>query len=253
MTDPAIRWETERLSALNSYEILDTPPDGAFDRVTALAARHFDVPVALVSLVDEDRIWFKSRYGLDADQIWVEGWRCRGAVNRPSGGTWGSTLDSVPQMKPEGTMADDLDNLLQQHKENKKAAENEALAKDVEAVRRAEKCRGKFKEVVSPILNDWSARIQSQGHAAKVVEVEQIQQPNVGLLMTPEGPTRFPESQILFECSKTAAVFTLRSSILGRVSPTKEIALEKLNAEAVKDLLLNFVDKVLAASRGFGR
>lgn len=69
MTDPAIRWETERLSALNSYEILDTPPDGAFDRVTALAARHFDVPVALVSLVDEDRIWFKSRYGLDADQI----------------------------------------------------------------------------------------------------------------------------------------------------------------------------------------
>ena len=69
MTDPAMRWETDRLAALRSYEILDTPPDGAFERVTALAARHFAVPVALVSLVDEDRIWFKSRYGLEADQI----------------------------------------------------------------------------------------------------------------------------------------------------------------------------------------
>jgi hypothetical protein len=61
--------EQERLAALQGYEILDTPPDGAFDRVTALAARYFNVPVALVSLVDEDRIWFKSRYGLDAREI----------------------------------------------------------------------------------------------------------------------------------------------------------------------------------------
>lgn len=69
MTDSASQREIERLAALHSYEILDTPPDGAFDRITALAARHFHVPVALVSLVDEDRIWFKSRHGLDADQI----------------------------------------------------------------------------------------------------------------------------------------------------------------------------------------
>ncbi|MBA3521223.1 MAG: GAF domain-containing protein [Gemmatimonadales bacterium] len=69
MTDPTNHLETDRLAALHGYEILDTPPDGAFDRVTALAARHFGVPVALVSLVDEDRIWFKSRYGLQADQI----------------------------------------------------------------------------------------------------------------------------------------------------------------------------------------
>ncbi|MBA3258658.1 MAG: GAF domain-containing protein [Gemmatimonadales bacterium] len=69
MTDSAIWSETERLAALRSYEILDTPPDGAFDRITALAARHFEVPVALVSLVDEDRIWFKSRCGLEAGQV----------------------------------------------------------------------------------------------------------------------------------------------------------------------------------------
>ena len=69
MTDSSQQTETERLAALHSYEILDTPADGAFDRITALAARHFHVPVALVSLVDEDRIWFKSRHGLDAEQI----------------------------------------------------------------------------------------------------------------------------------------------------------------------------------------
>ncbi|MBA3317159.1 MAG: GAF domain-containing protein [Gemmatimonadales bacterium] len=68
-TAPANGEEAARLAALHSYEILDTPPDGAFDRVTALAARHFHAPVALVSLVDEDRIWFKSRRGLDTEEI----------------------------------------------------------------------------------------------------------------------------------------------------------------------------------------
>lgn len=61
--------EPERVETLRHYEILDTPTDGAFDRVTALAARFFNVPISLVSLVDEDRIWFKSRFGLDLSQI----------------------------------------------------------------------------------------------------------------------------------------------------------------------------------------
>jgi hypothetical protein len=55
--------ERERLDAVRRYEILDTPPDGAFDRITALAARIFDVPISIVSIVDSDRIWFKSRRG----------------------------------------------------------------------------------------------------------------------------------------------------------------------------------------------
>jgi signal transduction histidine kinase/CheY-like chemotaxis protein len=61
--------ETERLNALHRYEILDTPPDGAFDRITSIAARLFKVPIAIVSLVDSDRIWFKSHHGLDVQQI----------------------------------------------------------------------------------------------------------------------------------------------------------------------------------------
>ena len=57
--------ERERLEAVLRQDILDTPPDGAFDRITALAADYFDVPVSIVSIVDRDRIWFKSKFGLD--------------------------------------------------------------------------------------------------------------------------------------------------------------------------------------------
>lgn len=56
--------EPERLGALRRYEILDTPPDGSFDRLTAIAARHFRVPISIVTLVDHDRIWFKSQQGV---------------------------------------------------------------------------------------------------------------------------------------------------------------------------------------------
>lgn len=58
--------ESQRMLALRRYDILDTPPDGTFDRVTRLASELLDAPIALVTLVDEDRIWFKSRSGLDA-------------------------------------------------------------------------------------------------------------------------------------------------------------------------------------------
>jgi len=57
-----------RLDALNSYAVLDTPPEPAFDRVTRSAASLFDVPIAVVSLVDRDRQWFKSCVGLDASE-----------------------------------------------------------------------------------------------------------------------------------------------------------------------------------------
>ncbi|WP_242057119.1 MULTISPECIES: hypothetical protein [Oscillatoriales] len=61
--------ETDRLKALHRYEILDTPPDGAFDRITAIAARLLKVPIAIVSLVDSDLIWFKSHYGLIRSKV----------------------------------------------------------------------------------------------------------------------------------------------------------------------------------------
>lgn len=57
--------EQERLATLNSLTILDSAPDERFDRLTRIAVKLFDVPVALVSIVDKNRQWFKSCQGLD--------------------------------------------------------------------------------------------------------------------------------------------------------------------------------------------
>jgi GAF domain-containing protein len=57
--------EDARLNALRQLLILDTPPEESFDLIAAFAADEFDVPIAMVSLVDSDRTWFKSRIGTD--------------------------------------------------------------------------------------------------------------------------------------------------------------------------------------------
>lgn len=72
--------ESQRLGALRRYEILDTPPDGAFDRITSIAAKLLKVPIAIVSLVDNDRIWFKSHYGLKVRQIERSPGLCASAI-----------------------------------------------------------------------------------------------------------------------------------------------------------------------------
>lgn len=56
--------ESARLAALRRYRILDTEPEEAFDRIVHLARALFDMPVALVSLIDERRQWFKARAGI---------------------------------------------------------------------------------------------------------------------------------------------------------------------------------------------
>lgn len=60
--------EHTRLETLRSLKLLDTSPSERFDRLTRIARRMFGVPVSLVSLVDDNRQWFKSRQGLDATE-----------------------------------------------------------------------------------------------------------------------------------------------------------------------------------------
>lgn len=60
--------ESARIDALNEYQILDTLPEQEFDDLTQIAASICGTEIALVSLVDKDRQWFKSRFGLDAEQ-----------------------------------------------------------------------------------------------------------------------------------------------------------------------------------------
>lgn len=72
--------EAARLDALRRYEILDTPPDRTMDKFTSLAARIFNTPIAIISLVDTERIWFKSHYGLDIPEIGREPGLCASAI-----------------------------------------------------------------------------------------------------------------------------------------------------------------------------
>lgn len=60
--------DAERLAALDDLEILDTPPEAAFDDIVAIASALCGTPIALVSLVDRDRQWFKAKTGLDLEE-----------------------------------------------------------------------------------------------------------------------------------------------------------------------------------------
>ncbi len=69
MIDPLIPHnETERLKALRNYQILDTHTEQEFDRLTELASLICDVPISLISIIDEKRQWFKSKKGLDVSE-----------------------------------------------------------------------------------------------------------------------------------------------------------------------------------------
>ena len=61
--------EKNRIDRLREYQILDTPEDGTYNDMTEIAAKIFNVPIAIISLVDEDRIWFKAKYGMETKEI----------------------------------------------------------------------------------------------------------------------------------------------------------------------------------------
>ena len=69
MLPPIPSNEPERVAALHRLELLDTQPEAAFDRLTRLTATALGVPIALISLIDEERQWFKSRFGLSLREI----------------------------------------------------------------------------------------------------------------------------------------------------------------------------------------
>jgi EAL domain-containing protein (putative c-di-GMP-specific phosphodiesterase class I) len=66
---PFSQQEAARLNALRSLKLLDTPPSDSFDRITRMAGRLLGAPVAAVSLSDRDRQWFKSKVGVDVDEL----------------------------------------------------------------------------------------------------------------------------------------------------------------------------------------
>jgi diguanylate cyclase (GGDEF)-like protein len=75
--------EVQRLKAVLSYDVLDTPPEVDFDALTRIASHSLDTPAAVVGLLDADRLWFKSRLGLDAPQLDRDIAFCAHAIMQP--------------------------------------------------------------------------------------------------------------------------------------------------------------------------
>jgi len=83
MSYPVPANEAERLRTLRSYRILDTKPEERFDELTRLAALICSVPISLISLIDTDRQWFKSRFGLDVEETPRAQAFCTHAIMQP--------------------------------------------------------------------------------------------------------------------------------------------------------------------------
>lgn len=76
--------EEARLAALRALELLDTPSEERFDRITRTATRLFDVPISMITLVDEDRQWFKSCFGTDVRETSRQVSFCGHTILRPA-------------------------------------------------------------------------------------------------------------------------------------------------------------------------
>ena len=94
--------EIQRLKTLRSLDLLDTEAESEFDELTALAAQICDVPVALISLVDENRQWFKSKVGLAVDETSRDVAFCAHSILNPD------EIMEIPDARLDRRFADNL-------------------------------------------------------------------------------------------------------------------------------------------------
>src|SRR6266404_922773 len=83
MTAPLPASEKKRLKVLWQYQVLDTVPEEVFDDLTELAARICEAPIAMITLVDEDRQWFKSKVGVTVSETSRDISFCSHAIGQP--------------------------------------------------------------------------------------------------------------------------------------------------------------------------
>ncbi|MDP3541608.1 MAG: PAS domain-containing protein [Elusimicrobiota bacterium] len=73
--------EQRRLKSLRALKILDTPPEERFDRIARLAQRTLGVPIVLIAFIDDKRVWFKSRVGLEESEVPLNGSFCEATLS----------------------------------------------------------------------------------------------------------------------------------------------------------------------------
>lgn len=100
MKAPLPHDEAQGLQSLRNYNILDTLPETAFDDLTLIAAQNCQTPIALISLVDESRQWFKSRHGIDVEETPREFSFCAFAILQKD------TVMEVPDAQADPRFAD---------------------------------------------------------------------------------------------------------------------------------------------------
>ena len=76
--------EQARLEALRQYGIMDTPPEEEFENITSLASRICGTPISLITLLDDQRQWFKAAIGIDLKETPIEYAFCAHAIKNPS-------------------------------------------------------------------------------------------------------------------------------------------------------------------------
>src|SRR5260221_4063349 len=89
--------ESARLAALARYGVLDTPREAVFDRITEMASVIYGAPMAAIALVDAERVWFKSRVGLDVAEVSADVSFCTQAIRL---GTPHIVHDASPAIGP---------------------------------------------------------------------------------------------------------------------------------------------------------
>jgi two-component system sensor histidine kinase VicK len=95
-----VKDEALRIEALNQYEVLNSAPDPILDDLTRLAAQLCDTPVAAVSLIGSDRIWLRSRYGIDATEVSLGSLPCETTI-------LGDTVYEIPDSRSDPDYAPD--------------------------------------------------------------------------------------------------------------------------------------------------
>lgn len=98
--------EASRIKSLIKLDVLDTDPDERFDRITRLARQMFDVPIALISLVDKKRQWFKSRQGIEVEETSRRVSFCGHAIAKPVSIQQETRIMEVPDALSDERFAD---------------------------------------------------------------------------------------------------------------------------------------------------